>query len=40
MMRTSKNISGSDNIEYRRFNDDSYILTLKESHGSIKLEDK
>jgi len=40
IMRTSKNISGSDNIEYRRFNGNSYVLTLKESHGSIELEDE
>jgi len=40
IMRTSKDISGSDNIEYRRFNDNSYVLTLKESHGYIELEDE
>ena len=40
IMRTSKNISGSENIEYKRFSDNSYVLTLKEPHGSIELEDK
>ncbi len=40
IMRTSKNISGSENIEYKRFSYNSYVLTLKEPHGSIELEDK
>lgn len=40
IMRTSKNISGSNNIEYRKFDDNFYVLTLKEPYGSIELGDK
>ncbi|MCD4670409.1 MAG: DUF2194 domain-containing protein [Actinomycetia bacterium] len=40
VMRTDKNISGSNNIEYEKIDNDAYILILKEPYGFIELEDE
>jgi hypothetical protein len=40
IMRTDKEIIDSENIEYEKFWEDAYILTLKEAQGKIVLEEK
>jgi hypothetical protein len=40
IMRTDKEIIDSENIEYEKFWEDAYILTLKEAQGEIVLEEK